>query len=166
MTRGRWGTVRRRAGGAALALVVLLMGAACIPREGSSAGKLAALPVGKIVLKEVLGATVYLIRQPDDRVVVYWGISPLRDPSGGRVQCMLIARNPGAGGEGLPPFVDPCRNAAWDYDGGFLGYRTDAGATPTDGPALERIGADVVDGRVRLDAARLQCLQNRDPTCG
>lgn len=147
--------------------ILLLAGtlfAACAAAE-KDAGSVSALPADKPILKEYHGAQLYLLRQGDDNIVVFWGISPLDGGDHGNVRCFIQDRNDRTVmGESLP-FVDPCRSAWWASDGRFLGYTRDATEVPSSGPPLVRIPAEVRDGRVFLDDGYLKCLQNRRQDC-
>ncbi|MGD9894808.1 MAG: hypothetical protein AB7R89_09780 [Dehalococcoidia bacterium] len=144
------------------ALLVGLALVACATAE-KDAGSFGSLPPDKPILKEYHGAQVYLLRQGDEDVVAFWGMSPLT--GGENVRCFIQDRSDRTfQGESLP-FVDPCRSAWWASDGRFLGYTNDATEVPSSGPPLVRIPAEVRDGRVILDEDYLQCLQNRRADC-
>jgi hypothetical protein len=137
---------------------------ACATAE-QDAGSFSALPPDKPIFKEYHGAQVYLLRQGDEDVIVFWGMSPLSGGDQGNVRCFIQDRTDRTFmGESLP-FIDPCRSAWWASDGRFLGYTSDAEEAPTSGPPLVRIPAEVRDGRVILDDSYLQCLQNRRQDC-
>jgi hypothetical protein len=149
-----------------VALVLLACGAvlatACLPREHDDVA-LNDLVVGEPKLKEVRGAQVYFVLQPDGSVVALWGISPLPPAEGRSVRCFIQDRYDRSFRGETRPFVDPCRSAWWDRDGRFLGFSSDPEGAPSDGPPLIRIPVDVRDGRAAVDQARLDCLQSR--TC-
>jgi len=129
------------------------------------AGSVSALPADKPIFKEYHGAQLYLLRQGDDDIVVFWGISPLSGGDHGNVRCFIQDRNDRTVMGETQPFVDPCRSAWWASDGRFLGYTRDATEVPSSGPPLVRIPAEVREGRVFLDDGYLQCLQNRRQDC-
>jgi hypothetical protein len=146
---------------------VLLAGlalAACARAE-KDAGSFGSLPPDQPILKEYHGAQVYLLRQGDEDVVVFWGMSPLSGGEQGKVRCFIQDRTDRTFQGESRPFIDPCRSAWWASDGRFLGYTSDSVEVPTTGPPLVRIPAEVRDGRVILDDGYLQCLQNRLPDC-
>jgi hypothetical protein len=148
-------------------LIVVLAGtliAACATAE-KDAGRVSALPADKPIFKEYHGAQLYLLRQGDDDIVVFWGISPLGGGEHGNVRCFIQDRNDRTVMGETQPFVDPCRSAWWASDGRFLGYTRDSTEVPSSGPPLVRIPAEVRDGRVFLDDGYLQCLQNRRQDC-
>lgn len=144
-----------------LACAAVLL-AACLPREQSDV-PLADLPVDTPTLKVIRGAQVYLLRRPNNEVIALWGISPLPPPEGQRVRCFIQDRTDRSFRGETRPFLDPCRGGWWSHDGTFLGFSTDPDGAPSDGPPLVRIPVEVRDGRVIVDQARLDCLQNR--TC-
>jgi hypothetical protein len=151
----------------ALAAVILLAGtalAACATAE-QDAGDFSSLSPDKPIFKEYHGAQVYLLRQGDEDVVVFWGISPLSSGEQGNVRCFIQDRTDRTFMGESRPFIDPCRGAWWAHDGRFLGYTNDPADAPSDGPSLVRIPAEVRDGRVILDDGYLQCLQNRRQDC-
>jgi hypothetical protein len=153
--------------GPALLAVMLLAGftfVACATAE-QDAGSFRSLPPDKPIFKEYHGAQVYLLRQGDEDVVAFWGMSPLSGGEQGNVRCFIQDRTDRTFMGESRPFIDPCRGAWWASDGRFLGYTSDATEAPSSGPPLVRIPAEVRDGRVILDDGFLQCLQNRRQDC-
>ena len=143
-----------------LLLVTALAVAACVPRE-HDAGSVAALPVGEPAFKEYKGANLYLFRRADDGVTVFWGISPIKPDRPDKIRCFIQDRRDRTFRGETRPFIDPCHSAWWSRDGRFLGYSEDPADAPSAGPDLIRIPAEVRDGRVVVDEARLRCLQTR-----
>jgi hypothetical protein len=154
----------RRAVPYALLVVIAVLVAGCAKAE-KDAGSFAALPPERPVLKEYRGAQVYLLRQADDQLVVFWGISPLGGGERGTVRCFVQDRLDRSFRGEERPFIDPCRGAWWASDGRFLGYTDDPADAPSSGPPLVQIPAEVRDGRVVLDDDYLTCLQNRRTDC-
>ena len=147
-----------------LLLVTAILAAGCARAE-KDAGSFSALTPETPVLKEYHGAQVYLLRDGDDDVVVFWGMSPLTGGEQGDMRCFIQDRLDRTFRGEERPFVDPCRSAWWSSDGRFLGYTSDAGDAPSSGPPLVRIPAEVRGGRVILDEDYLRCLQSRRPSC-
>lgn len=145
-------------------LLVVLLAAGCARAE-RDVGSFAALAPETPVLKEYRGAQVYLLRDGDDGVVVFWGMSPLTGGDQGNMRCFIQDRLDRTFRGEKRPFIDPCRGAWWASDGRFLGYSSDATNAPSSGPPLVRIPAEVRDGRVLLDEDYLRCLQSRRPSC-
>jgi hypothetical protein len=147
-----------------LAGLLGLMLTACVPEPVSNdAGPVSALKVDQPKQVEALGATVMLVRRPNDEVVAYWGVSPLDATDNRGVRCFLIVSG-SRGFEGQTNiFLDPCRNAWWDREGRFLGFANQADAGRPPAPALIRLPYELRDGRVKLDRERLICLQERGP---
>lgn len=144
-------------GGGALTIAILL------PRGEENSVALASLPVDKPILKEIRGAQVYFLRQPDGEVIALWGISPIIGDAN-KVQCFIQDRAARTfRGVSGPLFVDPCRGAWWGHDGRFLGYADDPSDTMPPAPPLVRIPTIVTGTHVELDLTRLNCLQSR--TC-
>ncbi len=146
-------------------MTALLLATGCGATAEKDAGSFDALPPDKPMLKEYHGAQLYLLRQGDEEIVVFWGISPLGGGEGGNVRCFIQDRTDRTFQGETRPFIDPCRSAWWASDGRVLGYTEDATDVPSSGPPLVRIPAEVRDGRVILDDSYLQCLQNRLPNC-
>ena len=166
----RWLWTRRHLPGRLLGVALwacagTLALAACARAE-KDAGRVAALPVDRPILKEYRGAQLYLLRQQDDSVVIFWGMSPLGSGEREAIRCFIQDRTDRTIRGESRPFLDPCRGAWWSHDGRFLGYTDDPADTPASGPPLVRIPAQVRDGRVVVDDAHLTCLQNRQPVCG
>jgi len=141
-------------------VAVALAVAACVPRQ-HDLGSAAKLPVGEPVFKEYKGANLYVLRGADGDVTVFWGMSPFEPERAGKIRCFIQDRRDHTVRGETRPFVDPCRSAWWSRDGHFLGYTNDPADAPSSGPDLVHIPAQVRDGRVVIDEARLRCLQTQ-----
>jgi hypothetical protein len=155
-------TLRRRRS-IALLLAAVWLSTACVPRE-HDAGSVARLTMGEPVFKEYKGANIYLLRREDNTVTVFWGMSPIEPSGPEKIRCFIQDRRDRTFRGETRPFIDPCHSAWWSRDGHFLGYSSDPAGAPATGPDLIRIPAEVRDGRVVLDEARLRCLQTRGCT--
>jgi hypothetical protein len=142
----------------------VVIATACATAD-KDAGSFAALQPDQPLLKTYRGAQIYLLRQADGDLVVFWGISPLGSAEQGGVQCFIQDRFDREFRGESRPFVDPCRGAWWSSDGRFLGYTSDTGDAPSPGPPLVQIPAEVRDGRIVLDDRYLNCLQIRRTDC-
>jgi hypothetical protein len=133
-------------------------------RPEKDAGSVTSLSSDKPLLREYRGAQLYLLREGES-VVALWGISPLSSGETGKVRCFIQDRTDREFQGERQVFVDPCRRAWWSHDGRFLGYSGDPPDSPSTGPPLVRIPAEVRDGRVILDDTYLRCLQMRQTDC-
>ena len=145
-------------------LAALIGGGACVKAE-KDAGRFSALPVDLPILKEHRGAQLYLLRRQDESIIVFWGMSPLGGGQRDQIRCFIQDRTDRTVRGETRPFLDPCRGAWWSRDGRFLGYTDEPPDTPSSGPPLIRIPAEVRQDRIHVDEVHLTCLQNRQPVC-
>ena len=152
---------------AAVMVVSVFVGAgltACV-RPDKDAGRADALPLNQPIYRVYRGVPLYLLRQSEADVVVFWGVSPLEGGERGAIRCFIQDRTDHTFRGETRPFIDPCRSAWWSHDGQFLGYSSDPADAPSAGPPLVRIPAEVRGGRVVLNDAYLRCLHSRLPNC-
>lgn len=149
---------------ALIAIAIVPIAVLSIPMEPQDGGLVAELPLNEPSQRTVFGARVYMLRQPTGGVLALWGISPVRGGEGNRFQCFIARRSKAQFGGETNLFLDPCQGIWWARDGRFLGYREGDGTRPP-APDMPRIPTTIINGRVVIDKATLDCLQSRGTGC-
>ncbi len=148
-----------------LLLALSLLALVACARPDEDAGSATTLPLDRPIYRIYRGVPLYLLRQSDGEVLVFWGVSPLDGGERGAIRCFIQDRTDHTFRGETQPFIDPCRSAWWSHDGRFLGYSSDPADAPSSGPPLVRIPAEVRGGRIVLNDAYLRCLHSRLPDC-